>query len=150
MTGYTRSSHSWRSASNLQHQARTVEKCHEPALATRPSLILEAKCIGERSGPANNVSQRRIGYLLKRPAGRPPEEVRRHYVSFHYQAQSSNKQRRVLAKVEWHPDKLYPRVGFIMTNLARPTQRIVAFYNQRAMTEQWIRESKGAIKRTRL
>src|SRR5262249_39751295 len=43
---------------------------------------------------------------------------------------------------------LYPRVGFIVTNLARPTERIVASYNQRAMTEQWIREGKGAIKRT--
>jgi hypothetical protein len=38
--------------------------------------------------PANNVLQRRIGYLLKRPVGRPPHEVRRYYASFTYQAQS--------------------------------------------------------------
>jgi hypothetical protein len=38
--------------------------------------------------PANNVLQGRIGYLLKRPVGRPPHEVRRHYASFSYQAQS--------------------------------------------------------------
>jgi len=25
-----------------------------------------------------------------------------------------------VAKVEWHPGELYPRVGFIVTNLARP------------------------------
>ena len=24
------------------------------------------------------------------------------------------------AKVEWHPGELYPRVGFVVTNLARP------------------------------
>jgi hypothetical protein len=55
-----------------------------------------------------------------------------------------------VAKVEWHPGELYPRVGFIVTNLARPAERIVAFYNQRGTAEQWIKEGKGAIKWTRL
>ena len=36
--------------------------------------------------PANRVLQERIGYLLKRPVGRPPNEVRRSYASFSYQA----------------------------------------------------------------
>jgi hypothetical protein len=31
------------------------------------------------------------------------------------------------------------RVGFIVTNLARPAERAVAFYNQRGTAEQWIR-----------
>jgi hypothetical protein len=35
----------------------------------------------------------------------------------------------VIAKVEWHPGELYPRVGFIVTNLSRPAERVVAFYN---------------------
>ena len=48
------------------------------------------------------------------------------------------------------PSELYPRVGFIVTNLTRPVQRVVAFYNQRGTGEQWIKEGKGAIKRTRL
>ena len=50
--------------------------------------------------PANNVLQKRIAYLLKRPVGRPPHGVRRHYASFSYQAQSWNKPRRIVAKVE--------------------------------------------------
>jgi Transposase DDE domain group 1 len=49
-----------------------------------------------------------------------------------------------------HPGELYPRVGFIVTNLARPAERIVAFYNHRGTAEQWIKEGKGAIKWTRL
>ena len=61
--------------------------------------------------PANQVLQDKIGYLLKRPVGRPPHEVRRYYASFRYQAQSWNKPRHVVAKVEWHPGELYPRVG---------------------------------------
>jgi hypothetical protein len=51
----------------------------------------------------------------------------------------------VVAKVEWHPSELYPCVGFILTNLARPAERVVAFYNQRGTAEQWIKEGEGAI-----
>jgi hypothetical protein len=100
--------------------------------------------------PANPVLQNRIGYLLKRPVGRPPHEVRRYYANFSYQAASWTKPRRVVAKVEWHPGELYPRVGFIVTNMSRPAERVVAFYNKRGTAEQWIREGKGAIKWTRL
>jgi hypothetical protein len=35
-------------------------------------------------------------------------------------------------------------------NLARPAERVVAFYNQRGTAENWIKEGKGAIKWTRL
>src|ERR1700719_2032450 len=100
--------------------------------------------------PANRVLQDKIGHLLKRPVGRPPQEVRRYYSSFSYQAGSWNKPRRVVAKVEWHPGELYPRVGFIVTNLARPAERVVAFYNHRGTCEQYIKDGKGAIKWTRL
>jgi hypothetical protein len=65
----------------------------------------------------------------ERKIGRPPNRVRRHYASFSYQAGSWDKKRRVVAKVEWHPGELYPRVGFIVTNLSRPAERVVAFYN---------------------
>ena len=54
-----------------------------------------------------------------------------------------------MTKVEWHPGELYPRVGFIVTNLARPAERVVAFYNQRGTAEQCIKEGK-AIKWTLL
>jgi hypothetical protein len=100
--------------------------------------------------PANQILQQRIGYLLKRPVGRPPIEVRRYYANFSYQTQSWKIPRRVVAKVEWHPGELYPRVGFIVTNLSRPPERVVAFYNKRGTCEQWIKEGKGAIKWTRL
>jgi hypothetical protein len=100
--------------------------------------------------PTNQVLQNRIGHLLKRPVGRPPSEVRRFYANFTYQAGSWSKPRRVIAKVEWHPGELIPRVGFIVTNMSRPGERVVAFYNKRGTCEQWIKEGKGAIKWTRL
>ena len=96
--------------------------------------------------PANRVLQGKIGYLLKRPVGRPPHEVRHYYASFSYQAQSWKQPRRVVAKVEWHPGELYPGIGFIVTNLAPPAERVMAFYNQRGTAEQCIKEGKGAIK----
>jgi hypothetical protein len=100
--------------------------------------------------PANKVLQESIAHLLRRPVGHPPHYVRRFHASFSYQARSWDKKRRVVAKVEWHPGELYPRVGFIATNLSRPAERIVAFYNQRGTAEQWIKEGKNAIKWTRL
>jgi hypothetical protein len=87
--------------------------------------------------PANPVLQNKIGYLLKRPVGRPPQEVRRYSASFRHQAGSWNKTRRVVAKVKWHSGELYPRVGSIVTNLARLAVRVVAFYNQRGTAEPW-------------
>ena len=58
----------------------------------------------------------------------------------------------MVAKVEWHPGELYPRVGLgplcgpSVTNLTRPTERVVVFHNQRGTCEQWTKEGKGAIK----
>jgi Transposase DDE domain group 1 len=86
--------------------------------------------------PANRILQERIGHLLSRPIGRPPNEVRRSYANFTYQAGSWTKPRRVVAKVEWHPGELYPRIGFIVTNMARPAENVVAFYNKRGTCEQ--------------
>jgi Transposase DDE domain group 1 len=94
--------------------------------------------------PANQVLQRRIGHLLKRPVGRPPKKPVVSYASFHYQADSWTRARRVVAKVEWHQGELYPRVGFIVTNLSRPAKRVVKFYNGRGTAEQWIKEGKNA------
>ena len=100
--------------------------------------------------PKNQILQESIAHLLTRPVGRPPNHVRRYYASFRYQAGSWDRKRRVVAKVEWHPGELCPRVGFIVTNLSRPAERVVAFYNRRGTAEQYIKEGKYAIKWTRL
>jgi hypothetical protein len=100
--------------------------------------------------PANDVLQREIKPLLTRPAGRPPNRPVVLYASFSYQAASWDKSRRVVAKVEWHAGELYPRVGFIVTNLRRDEEAVVKFYNGRGTAEQWIKEGKNALKWTRL
>ena len=45
---------------------------------------------------------------------------------------------------------LFPRIGFIVTNLFWQAYRIVRFYNQRGAAKQWIKEGKQAIRWTRL
>src|SRR5919106_1209325 len=77
--------------------------------------------------PANQVLQRRIGHLLTRPVGRPPKQPVVSYASFHYQADGWTRARRVVAKVQWYQGELYPRVGFIVTNLTRSNKRVVNF-----------------------
>jgi hypothetical protein len=123
------------------------------AAFAKPELyeLLEAEDIGYAIRlPANCVLQERIGHLLTRPVGRPPRKPQVSHASFSYQAQSWTKPRRVVAKVEWHQGELYPRVGFLVTNLTRPAERIVKFYNGRGTAEQWIREGKNALRWTRL
>src|SRR3982751_400384 len=108
----------------------------------KPELyeLLEAEDIGYALRlPANPVLQERIGYLLTRPVGRPPKRPQVFHASFSYQAESWSKPRRVVAKVEWHQGELYPRVGFILTNLTRPAERISKFYNGRGTAEPGIK-----------
>ncbi len=123
------------------------------AAFAKPELyeLLEAEGIGYAIRlPANQVLQERIGHLLTRPVGRPPNKPQVFFASFSYQAQSWSRPRRVVAKVEWHQGELYPRVGFIVTNLTRPAERVSKFYNGRATAEQWIKEGKLALRWTRL
>jgi hypothetical protein len=100
--------------------------------------------------PANDVLYERIDHLLTRPVGRPPKKPIVLYESFQYQAASWDKPRRVVAKIEWHAGELFPRVGFIVTNLRWKSKNVVSFYNKRGTAEQWIKEGKYALNWTRL
>jgi len=106
--------------------------------------------------PKNQVLQESISHLLTRSVGCPPNHVRRCYASFSYQTGSWDKKRRVVAKVEWHPDDPYARVGLdrfhrsSVTNLSRSAEWVTWFYDQRGKAEQYVNEGKNAIKWTRL
>jgi hypothetical protein len=123
------------------------------AAFAKPELYdyLETRQIGYAIRlPANEVLQREIAHLLVRPTEWPSRKPIVSYHDFAYQAQSWNVSRRVVAKVEWHQGELFPRVGFIVTNLSYPTIGIVRFYNGRGTAEQWIKEGKYALNWTRL
>ena len=123
------------------------------AAFAKPELYdyLETRQIGYAIRlPANEVLQREIAHLLVRPTEWPSRKPIVSYHDFAYQAQSWDVSRRVVAKVEWHQGELFPRVGFIVTNLSYPTIGIVRFYNGRGTAEQRIKEGKYALNWTRL
>ncbi|MEE8156183.1 MAG: transposase, partial [Phycisphaerales bacterium] len=82
--------------------------------------------------------------------GRPPNKPVVRCRRFTYQAQSWDKPRRVIGKIEWHQGELFPRVNFVVTNLNWAAKGVVRFYNQRGTAEQWIKEGKQAVNWTRL
>jgi hypothetical protein len=101
--------------------------------------------------PANDNLQRKITELLTRPVGWPSHKPVFRFNSFLYQAASWTMARRVVAKVEFHcGGELFPRVGFIVTNLGTSSRAVVRFYNKRGTAEQWIKEGKQAVAMTRL
>jgi hypothetical protein len=100
--------------------------------------------------PANENLEWDISELLTRPVGRPSRKPVVWYKGFLYQAASWKMARRVVANVEFHFGELFPRVGFIVTNLETDSRAVVRFYNKRGTAEQWIKEGKQAVKMTRL
>ncbi len=100
--------------------------------------------------PSNDTLEQAVAELLTRSVGRPSYKPVVRYKSFRYQAASWTTARRVVAKVEFHFGELFPRVGFIVTNLETDSRAVVRFYNKRGTAEQWIKAGKEAVKMTRL
>jgi DDE family transposase len=99
---------------------------------------------------SNAVLERQIAGWLKRPVGRPSRKPKAFYYNLRYRAGSWECARRVVVKVEWHAGELFPRVGFIVTNLKWRAKKVVRFYNRRGTAEQWIKEGKAAVRWTKL
>jgi hypothetical protein len=99
---------------------------------------------------ANAVLERKIAGWLKRPVGRPSRRPKVFYYNVRYRAGSWDCARRVVVKIAWHAGELFPRVGFIVTNLKWRAKKVVRFYNARGTAEQWIKEGKNAVKWTKL
>ncbi len=78
---------------------------------------------------ANNNLHREIDHLMTRPVGRPSKKPKVFFHDFSYRAASWKKSRRVIAKVEWHEGELFPRIGFIVTNMSSSPEAVVHFYN---------------------
>src|SRR5262249_15750353 len=94
--------------------------------------------------PANQVLQSTIGYLLTRPVGRPPHHVGRFHAKFQLSGRNLDQ------AAEGYPLRSSGirancnRVGFIVTNMSRPAERVVAFYNKRGTCEQWRAKARSS------
>jgi len=154
--GHVHSADDWRSVLEpviARYRDTKKRSFRGDAAFAKPELYEFLEAEGYRYAirlPANDVLYEEISYLLTRPVGRPPKKPIVDFTCFEYQAATWTKPRRVVAKIEWHRGELYPRVGFIVTNLTWWAGDVVKFYNQRGTAEQWIKEGKYALKWTRL
>ena len=97
--------------------------------------------------PSNANLMRLLEPHLNRPVGRPPQSgIQVKIVDFHYQAKSWSRPRRVVAKIEWHRDELFPRIGFVITNSRLPAGKVIKVYNGRAEIENRIKEGKNTLR----
>ena len=50
----------------------------------------------------------------------------------------------MLSQIQANPGELFPRVGFVVTNLSLSGQAVLRLYNKRNTAEQWTKEGKQA------
>jgi len=121
-----------------------LKRCYfrgDAAFATRRYTVPRTEGMGYAIRlPANRVLQDKIGYLLKPRAGDRRRRCAATMPAFATRPAYGTKPR---CQVEWHPVKLYPRVGFIVTTWRGRWKRLVAFYNHRGTCEQYIKEGRA-------
>lgn len=135
-----------------QRQGKDVVVRADPAFA-KPDLYEALEKLGVKYAiriPSNDSLEQAVSGLLRRPVGRPSHKPVVRFQSFRYQAERWTIARRVVAKVEFRYDELFPRVDFIVTNLETDNRAVVRLYNKRGTAEQWIKAGKEAVKLTRL
>ncbi|MEJ2719170.1 MAG: IS1380 family transposase [Deltaproteobacteria bacterium] len=97
--------------------------------------------------PAYAVLNSLIEPYLTRPVGRPPKiGIQIKLVDLRYRAQTWDKERGVVAKIEWHEGELFPRIGFIVTNSKLPAGKVVNVSNGRGDVENRIKEGKNTLR----
>lgn len=67
-------------------------------------------------------------------------------VDLRYQAKTWDRERRVVAKIEWHEGELFPRIGFIVTNSKLPAVKVVEVHNGRDDVVDPIKEGKNTLR----
>ena len=126
---------------------RSAAAVAEPALYGKLKQSAYRYAIRLKSNP---VLERRVARQLVRLLRRPSRRPKEFYAGSPHQAKSWDAKRRVVAKVEWHTNELFPCAGFIVMNPPCQARKVVKSYNGRGTAEQWIKGGKNAGSWTRL
>jgi len=132
----------------VAHYRSTVKRLYfrDDAAFANPEIyeFLEAERIGytiRTAGQPGLAGQDRI--LAQAPRWATTARGATLLCQLRLSAQSWNKSRHVVAKVEWHPGELYPRVGFIVTKLGALCRGRRRLLQPARTAEQCIKEGKG-------
>ena len=121
---------------------------------------------GMPGGPLlDKLDARKIGYVmrlatndvlkdlaaphLRRPVGRPPNEIRTWCVELSYQAGTWSRARRVVLVVIDEPGELFLRHFFLLTSwdaLQMPAEELLGFYRERGTMEGHIGDLKNTLR----
>jgi Transposase DDE domain group 1 len=100
--------------------------------------------------PANDSLERDIAKLLTRPTGQAEPQASGLIQGLSLPSGQLEDRTTSCGEGGVPRGELFPRVGFIVTNLSLPSRAILRFYNKRGTAEQWIKEGKQATHWTRL
>ncbi len=113
-------------------QSSSSRDCHSARADVRPTGAAVFRAFLRHWSTRAPFLRRSSSVSGRRPSRKPL--VR--YKSFRYQAKSWTTPRRIIAKVEHHRGELFPRVGFIVTNMVLPSRSVVRFYNKRGTADE--------------
>jgi hypothetical protein len=113
-----------------------VDLVMQPLLIPTFTVISIPRDFYEISLIGNTILHSNIEHLMTRPLCRPPKKPIVLYHSFRYQAAGWDIPRRVAAKIEWYAGELFPKIGFIVTNLRWKSSNADKFYSKRGTAEK--------------
>lgn len=83
--------------------------------------------------------------------GRPPKSgVQVKFIDLGCLTQAWDKGRKVVATSEWHEEKLFPSIGFIVSISKLPTVKVVKIYNGPRNVENRTRGGKDTVRQFHL
>jgi len=96
---------------------------------------------------SNNTLKNLIEPHLERPTGSLLKfRIEEKLIDLSYQAGSWGKPRRVVCRIAWHENELFPQIGFVVTNSRISVKKVIKVYNNRAEIENRIKEGKNTLR----
>ena len=96
---------------------------------------------------SNNTLKNLIEPYLERPTGSLLKSgIEEKFIELSYQAGSWEIPRRVVCRIAWHENELFPRIGFVVTNSRISVEKVIKLYNRRAEIENRIREGRNTLR----
>ena len=81
------------------------------------------------------------------PTGSLPKSgIEEKFIDLSYQAESWEIPRRVVCRIACYENKLFPRIGFVVTNSRISVEKVIEVYNRRAEIENRIKEGKNTLR----